>query len=123
MRASGGTKSGLDWSVVARTNRRIASFAAPSFHEGSGLFPSAGPLELALRYSRASLDRDLFLVAASPPTSARSADTFTATFLWHYHPRLRAGLSYVESVASEGLVAFGGSQHDRSFVLRLDLRF
>ena len=36
MRASGGTKFGLDWSVVARTNARIASFAAPSFHDGSG---------------------------------------------------------------------------------------
>src|SRR5271154_2820540 len=36
MRSSGGTKSLLDWSVVACTKSRIACFAGPSFHEGSG---------------------------------------------------------------------------------------
>src|SRR4029453_11034150 len=35
MRASGGTNFGLDWSVVACTNSRMAFFAGPSFHEGS----------------------------------------------------------------------------------------
>ena len=35
MRSSGGTKFGLDWSVVACTKSTIACFAGPSFHEGS----------------------------------------------------------------------------------------
>src|SRR5262249_60520003 len=34
--SSGGTKLGLDGSVVACTNSLIAVFAAPSFHEASG---------------------------------------------------------------------------------------
>src|SRR6185436_2791742 len=34
MRSSGGTKSGLDVSVVAFTKSTIACFAGPSFHEG-----------------------------------------------------------------------------------------
>ena len=34
MRSSGGTKSGLDLSVVAFTKSTIACFAGPSFHEG-----------------------------------------------------------------------------------------
>ena len=36
MRSSGGTKSGLDLSVVAFTKSTIACLAAPSFHDGSG---------------------------------------------------------------------------------------
>src|SRR5277367_5842083 len=36
MRSAGGTNFELDLSVVARTNSRMAFFAAPSFHEGSG---------------------------------------------------------------------------------------
>ncbi len=36
MRSSGGTKSLLDASVVARMKSRIACFAGPSFHEASG---------------------------------------------------------------------------------------
>src|SRR5262245_54175851 len=36
MRCSGGTYCGLALSVVARTKSRMAFFAAPSFHDGSG---------------------------------------------------------------------------------------
>jgi hypothetical protein len=36
MRSSGGTKSLLDRSVVARTKSKIACLACPSFHDGSG---------------------------------------------------------------------------------------
>src|SRR5277367_5117879 len=36
IRSAGGTNFGLDLSVVARTNSRMAFFAAPSFHEGNG---------------------------------------------------------------------------------------
>src|SRR5271165_3706433 len=36
MRSSGGTNFGLPLSVVVFTNSRIACFAGPSFHEGSG---------------------------------------------------------------------------------------
>src|SRR5712691_949551 len=36
MRSPGGTKAGLPCVVVACTNLRIACFAGPSFHEGSG---------------------------------------------------------------------------------------
>src|SRR5580704_4301740 len=37
MRSAGGTKSGEPSCVTAATKFRIACFAAPSFHEGSGL--------------------------------------------------------------------------------------
>jgi hypothetical protein len=36
IRSAGSTKFGFDWSVVSRTNFRMASLAAPSCQEGKG---------------------------------------------------------------------------------------
>src|SRR6266446_6672827 len=74
MRASGGTNFGLDWSVVACTNSRIAFFAGPSFHEGSGSIwactsATTSRHKHATRISRCLMGRFMCLLLF-PPSSA-----------------------------------------------------
>jgi|GEM_PF-5337888 len=80
------------------------------------------PLEFALRYSNADIDRDFFTdgLATFGP-SVNEARTITATVSMYLQPTTRVAVSLVDTVSDQVSSHWGES--DVSYLLRLDQRF
>src|SRR5215472_9269905 len=70
MRCSARTYAGLDWLEVARTKSRMAFFAGPSFHEGSGSSDAedTGPTAPAIASAADPLNKSLRVISMSNPS-------------------------------------------------------
>jgi hypothetical protein len=80
------------------------------------------PLELAVRYSNADIDRDFFddgLATFGP--SVNEARTITVTLSTYLQPSTRVGFSYLDTVSDQ--VSNNWGEKDHSYLLRLDQRF
>ena len=83
-----------------------------------------GPIELAVRYSNADLDRDLFRSGlASYDPSTQEVRTFSANLIFHLAPGSRFQVGAVRTLADHELSTFGGANRDTSLVARLEIDF
>ncbi len=83
-----------------------------------------GPIELAVRYSNADLDRDLFrngLATFDPST--QEVRTFSVNLLFHLAPGTRFQVGGVRTIADDDLSTFGGANRDTSLVARFEVDF
>lgn len=86
--------------------------------------PGDMPMELALRYSNADIDRALFdegITTYDP--SSQEVRTFDAAFGVQVRPATRLLLSWVRVLADDDLTTLGGTNRATSWVLRWDERF
>lgn len=93
---------------------------------GGGLLPflPEGRWELAARYSNGDLERDLIDTGyTTSGVSTQEVRTFSAALFWEPCARMRVGLEWVKTIADDDIAAFGATDRDSSFVLRLELRF
>jgi hypothetical protein len=83
-----------------------------------------GPIELALRYSNADIDRSLFqsgLTSYDPSTQeVRVADV---NLVFHLNPGQRFSIGAARTIADHELSVFGGANRDTSFLARFEIDF
>src|SRR5271163_3704354 len=92
MRSFGSTNLGLDFSVVSLTKARIACFAGPLFHEGSG---SSNAWDSRLRVPRTAVAADtlirslLVIFIGSPlrPLVRRNGETLNGNSAEHHRQK------------------------------------
>ncbi|MSP15107.1 MAG: hypothetical protein EXR73_00605 [Myxococcales bacterium] len=106
---------------------RIAAADADADSDGGPTFrlaPFSTPIELALRYSNADLDRALFtsgLTTTNPST--QEVRTAGANLVFHVAPGTRFQLGVVRTIAADDLAVFGGANRDTSYLARFEIDF
>src|SRR4051812_43536799 len=85
MRSSGATNCGLLFSVVFLTKSRIAFFAGPSFHEGSGSVAA-----VAVGCAPFELGDEEFVLQPTTTTVIKSVETNTTRAVMLLSPGLNA---------------------------------
>jgi len=83
-----------------------------------------GRFELAFRYSRSDIDRDLFDGGLTTfGISTQEVRTLSAELNWYDRGRTRVGLGFVRTIADQELGTFGDTDRDSTYFLRVDFLF
>lgn len=117
------------WGAGRWLPHRARKGRAPAWDEDGDrgtlrLRPLETPIELALRYSNADLDRSLFekgLTSYDPST--QEVRTASANLVFHLARGTRFHLGVVRTLADDDLSVFGGRNRDTSFLARIEIDF